>query len=364
MSDTLVFVSVVPSPYQRDVFRAIARHGRMRIRVWYLEHAADDSPWPRAKLEAWEHVLPGFTLGRRRVRSHLNWGLPQPGAGEFWIVNGAMTDVTTQRLIRRLGRGHPWCFWGEQPSAPATRLGRALRSWQYSPLREARAIVAVGSRAGDAYRALVPGVPVFNEPYRCELGPFREAARGRQLGAVPVLLFCGQMIRRKGIDVLLHAFTQLIREGIEARLLLAGREGELSALLAACPSEVRSRIEFRGFVAPVDLPVLFAAADVFVLPSRHDGWGVVVNQAIGSGLPIVCSDAVGAALDLLVPERSGLIVPAGNTPALAAALHRLVSDSALRTALSRETAAIASRLGPEHGAAFWEDLAATLAAST
>ena len=105
------------------------------------------------------------------------------------------------------------------------------------------------------------------------------------------------MIARKGVDLLLQAFARL---DARARLLLVGREADLPGWLAALPAErARAAWSTRASRPPEALPRFFARADVFVLPSRYDGWGVVVNQALGAGLPILCSDAVGAAADLV-----------------------------------------------------------------
>lgn len=358
----LVFLSVVPSPYQRDVFHALAGRARLPLQVHYLERAAPDSPWPTATLAPWENILPGITLGRGTWRSHVNWSLPSPAAGEVWVVNGAMTDVTTQRLMRRLGRRTPWCFWGELPSTPRSPARRWLQARQYAPLRRARAIVAVGERARLAYARLAPEVTVLNQPYACQLDHFATAAATRAERAEPIFLFCGQMIRRKGIDVLLAAFARLVEEKIPARLELVGREAELPALLATLPDAVRARVRFCGFQAPAELPAAFARADVFVLPSRHDGWGVVINQALGSGLPVISTDAVGAALDLVQPGSNGLIVPAGDVGALADALRQLARSPEQRRRFGAASTQAAERLSPERAADFWENLAVKLAA--
>lgn len=350
----LVFLSVVPSPYQRDVFRAIADRAQVELEVIYLENAAPDSPWPATDPAPWEKVLPGFTVGRGQWRSHFNWPVPVPRAGETWVVNGAMTDFTTQWFIRRAGRRVPWYFWGERPSLPRTAWKRWIQARQYSPLRSARAIVAVGDKARGAYARLVPGVPVFNQPYACRLEEFVRKAALRATNPEPLFLFCGQMIARKGIDLLVQAFAQLVRTGVPGRLELVGREAELPGILAAVDEAVRSRIAYRGFLPPAELPDAFGRADVFVLPSRHDGWGVVVNQALAARTAIICSDAVGAASDLIAPEINGLIVPAGDVTALAAAMRRLALSPDLRSRLETAAAATAERLTPERAALFWE----------
>lgn len=356
MNRRLVFLSVVPSPYQRDVFAALAQRGNVPLQVHYLERAAPDSPWPASDRESWENVLPGFTFGRGRWRSHVNWNLPRPRDDEMWVVNGAMTDVTTQRIMRRLDRRIPWCFWGELPSTPQSKFRRWVQARQYAPLSCASAIVAVGERARVAYSRLVPEVQVFNQPYACRLDSFSMAADSRPVNSEPVFLFCGQMIARKGIDVLLQAFEQLLASGVRARLELIGREAELPQWLAALNVEARSRVCYRGFKSPADLPSWFARSDVFVLPSRHDGWGVVINQALGARLPVICTDAVGAAHDLVHSDVNGFLVPAGNVAALAAAMRRLALSPELRASFAKAAGQAASHLSPENAAAFWEDL--------
>lgn len=355
-----IFLSVVPSPYQRDVFAAIAHRGRLDLQVHYLERSAPDSPWPSEELSPWESILPGLTLGRRQWRSHLNWRLPVPARGEVWVVNGAMTDVTTQLMLRRLGRTTPWCFWGELPSSPATAWRRWLQARQYAPLQSARAIIAVGQRAMRAYRQLAPGVRVLNQPYACGLDAFATAAAHRPANLEPVFLFCGQMIERKGIDVLLEAFDRLVREGVPARLELIGREAGLPTLLAPLGEATRRRITYRGFLAPGELPARFGSADAFVLPSRHDGWGVVINQAFGAGLPVISTDAVGAAHDLIATDVNGLLVPASDATALAGAMRRLALSADLRKSLGAAAAATAAQLTPERAAVFWEELTENL----
>ncbi|MFH1499089.1 MAG: glycosyltransferase family 4 protein [Verrucomicrobiota bacterium] len=356
--ERLVFVSVTPSPYQRDVFNAIAARGRLGLQVLYQERTPPDSPWPEAALADWESILPGFVINWRGGRSHCNHGLPEPQPGDFWVVNGSMSDLTTQLLMRRLGTATPWAFWGEVPSTPASPLRRKLQSWQYAPLADARHIAAVGERAAAAYRALVPGVPVSNRPYACDLTAFAPPAGGRGQTDGPVFLFCGQMIARKGIDLLLLAFAQTLRQQPDVRLLLVGREAELPSLLGGLPLVVRKRINYAGFQSPDALPEWFARADVFVLPSRHDGWGVVVNQALGAGLPCIVSDAVGAG-ELIDDDVNGSVVPAGDAVALARAMIVLAGDAERRGAQSAAALARAAALSPVAAAQYWETVATT-----
>src|SRR5262249_32859433 len=103
-------------------------------------------------------------------------------------------------------------------------------------------------------------------------------------------------------------------------------------------------------------------ADVFVLPSRHDGWGVVVNQALGAGLPVIASDAVGAGLDLVEDGVNGLIVPAGSAAALERAMERLALQPDLARAYGQAARRKAAEITPAAGAEKWAAVFDQLAA--
>jgi glycosyltransferase involved in cell wall biosynthesis len=337
------FFSVVPSPYQRDLFHALAQRPEIELRVFYLEAASPDSPWPKKPLASYETVLPGrwFPLGKARV--HWNWRLPDLRAFDVIVCNTLLSSLTGQWLMRAGLCGWTWFFWGELQTARGF-----LRDRMAAPLHRAAGIAAVGKVASHDYAARFPEPAHFNIPYHCALDDFIAEPR-HSFDGEPVFLFCGQMIARKGVDVLLAAFARLER----GRLLLVGREAELPALLAPLPATVRERIVYAGFQPPEELPRYFAQADVFVLPSRSDGWGVVINQALGAGLPIVCSDAVGAGHDLVEDEINGAIVRAGDVDALAAALQRFLTTPELIARWGAASREKASAWTPAAGAAKW-----------
>ena len=343
------FVAVVPSPYQRDLFAALAAQPEVDLRVFYLERAAPDSPWPAQPLAAYESYLPGFWFPLGPARVHVNGGLPDPAAYDVLVCNTLMS-LTGQWLMRSRWRAARWIFWGEKLGPRSRRHDLLTR-----PLHGAAAIAAIGSRAERDYAARFPGVRVRNIPYHCDLAPFLAEPRPARSAEVTTFLFCGQMIARKGLDDLLAAFGRLPSR---ARLLLVGREAELPARLAALPGEVRARIEYAGFQPPEALPRFFARADVFVLPSRYDGWGVVVNQALGAGLPVICSDQVGAGHDLVVEGENGGRFPAGDREALAARLGEFCADAGLAARCGQSSRAKAADWTPAGGAEKWCSLLA------
>ncbi|MGV3531269.1 MAG: glycosyltransferase family 4 protein, partial [Chthoniobacteraceae bacterium] len=340
----VAFFSVVPSPYQRDLFAALAARPEIALDVFYLERASPDSPWPEKPLAAYEHILPGFWFSLGSARCHVNWSLPDASAYDVVVLNTLMS-LTAQRLMRLDLRTKSWLFWGERLTNRA-RWHAAL----CAPLARSNGIVSIGTLALRDYQARFPSVAHFNIPYHCDLTAFQTAPRKERTDDNVTFLLCGQMIRRKGVDLVLEAFRRL---GPRAHLLLVGREGELPELLAPIPEEVRSRIHYAGFQAPDALPRFFAQADVFLLPSRHDGWGVVVNQALGAGLPILCSDAVGAAYDLIIPEENGLRFAADSIDAAAKAMQRMIAEPELIPRSGAKSRELATAWQPAEGAQKW-----------
>ena len=341
----VAFVSVLPSPYQRDLFAAIAAHPEVDLSVFYMENAAPDSPWPEKPLASYERIMPGFWFGLGKARVHMNRGLPRVADYHVTVINTLTVSITGKWLMRARLRGRKWMFFGE-------KLGPRSRKQEFltAPLKHASGIAAIGSWAERDYAARFPNVPVFNIPYHCNLQPFLDSQRTHREPGTVTFLFCGQMIARKGLDHLLAAFAKL---PVNARLLLVGREAELPQLLAALPEAVRNRVKYAGFQAPDSLPSFFAQADVFVLPSRYDGWGVVVNQAIGAGLPVICSDQVGAGYDLVTDGGNGWIFKAGDVDSLADKMARFTRELALAKTMGAASHLRAADWTPARGAERW-----------
>jgi glycosyltransferase involved in cell wall biosynthesis len=346
----IVFYSIVPSPYQRNLFYALSQHPEINLQVYYLESGCADSPWSRKALQPYEKVLPGLFLAWGLSRFHLNWHLPNLQGVDVVILNGYQ-NLTSQLLLWFYTGRVPCVFWGEKIVAASGGIKGKLQKILAQALKRCRAIVAIGSLAKQDYQHRFPHHSIFNIPYYCNLSDFQATV---QRPRDPVtILFCGQMIERKGVDLLLQAFDRLLQTGVKARLLLVGREAELPEMLRSLSPQAKQHIEYAGFHDPEYLPQFFEQADLFVLPSRYDGWGVVVNQALGAGLPIICSDAVGAAADLVEPGVNGAIVPAGDVDALYTALAKYVCDSEAIATASQASLTKAMNWTPEVGAKRW-----------
>jgi glycosyltransferase involved in cell wall biosynthesis len=229
----------------------------------------------------------------------------------------------------------PFVLWTGMWHHPTTPLHRATRPLTELIYHGASAIVAYGEHVK---RFLVDGsrvdpAKVFVAGQAVEPDRFTTVRPDR--GASPEVLFVGQFEERKGVVDLLEAFAAL--DDPTARLRLVGN-GSLEREIAERATQ-DPRIEIAGYMPQAQLPDALGRARCLVLPSittalDREPWGLVTNEAMHAGLPVIATDAVGAAAGGLVEDaRNGLIVPEGDRRALAGAIRRLTGDPAFAAQL-------------------------------
>jgi glycosyltransferase involved in cell wall biosynthesis len=245
-----------------------------------------------------------------------------------------------------------------------THLGlrrSALKSLLRRPLigayyRRFDGVLAIGSANREFYRAIgVPERRIFNMPYAVDNHRFMTGARladgeRKELRTGfgvhddrPIALYAAKFQRRKRPDDLLRAAARLNREGVIFRLVMVG-SGEMETELRALTGHLSlSNTHFAGFVNQAVLPRVYAACDLFVLPSENEPWGLAVNEAMCAGLPIVSSSEIGCVPDLVHDGRDGRTFSAGNVGGLTDALRPLLTDPELRQRMGATSRDIVSR---------------------
>lgn len=172
-----------------------------------------------------------------------------------------------------------------------------------------------GERQATLARALgYSGDKIWDGYYACDWSKFAAARAGHEIDggihANPYFLYVGRYVEVKGLDTLAEAYARY-REMVNGpwRLVCAGA-GPLAPMLQEAGSEDR------GFVQPDELGEIMRGAAAFVLPSRFEPWGVVVQEAAASGAPLLLSDAVGSGVHLLRPHLNGFTFPSGSVASL------------------------------------------------
>ena len=295
-----------PSPYQVELFNEIEAHGECALEVGYLRSRDPNRQW---KSSAIRHQSIELEDGIGRAREAMS-------RADLAVFNYYMHSNAERLIDERATSGGPWCFWGERPGFhQPVWAGRLMRKWKLSKLHAAPVpIWGIGKFAVDGYRKEFGSRRAyFNFPYFSDLQRF--ASFDREERTERVFLFSGSLIARKGVDLLARAFVRLASELENVKLRIVG-EGELRQPLAQMLGPVKSRVEFMEFKDWEELPGEYARADVLCVPSRYDGWGLVVPEGLAAGLPVIATDRMGAALEFIETGRNGWLIRAGDEQAL------------------------------------------------
>ena len=212
---------------------------------------------------------------------------------------------------------------------------------------------------GDDFPMAPMPYAVDNEFFRrraLEAAPRREELRS-ELGLKPgrpIVLYASKLQTRKRCIDLVEAWIRLAPSaGVDpaAYLLIVGDGEERASLEARVRDSGLSSIRFLGFRNQTELPRYFDLCDGFVLPSIHEPWGLIVNEAMNAGRPVIVTDQVGCQADLVHHGLNGFVYPALDVAALAGCLRQLLADPALRASMGENSLRIIA------GQSFEEDIA-------
>ena len=297
-----------PSPYQVELFDEVERVSPGALSVYYLHKDDPTRSWNKSRL-------------RHAAKFIEDEGVPGAALAHFESAGLAIFNYYAEEMAARLLRvrarsGKPWAFWGERPGYRHPVLGALRRRWVLRDLHRSRApIWGIGQWAVDAYREEFGGARAYaNIPYFSSLERF-QPREGPAFGAQATFLYSGSLIRRKGVDLLAKAFVRASEAG-PIRLRIMG-SGELEGSMRQALAPRAANVEWVGFKHWTELPAEYATARFLCVPSRYDGWGLVVAEGLAAGLPVIATDRMGAALDLVRHGKNGWIVPAGDEDALA-----------------------------------------------
>jgi len=310
-------VSPEPTPYRAPLFDRVAEH--VDLTVIYASHTVAGREWS-VPLRHRAVFLRGLRVpGMRPLIRHDYpltpgvWRALRRSQPEVVVVSGWSTFASQAAVAWCRARRIPYVLHVESHDLdPRARWRRAVKGAVATPvIRGAASVLAVGSAARDSVVARgAKEVRIFANTIDVERWIERADALARNAHDGVVVLSVGRDVPEKAFDVL---------------------------TAAAAAAGVRLDV-VTGGLSEDELAQRYVDADVFALLSRHEPWGVVVNEAAASGLPLVLSDRVGAAHDLLRDGENGYVVPAGDVDAAAQAFRKL-TDRDVRTrmgARSRE----------------------------
>jgi glycosyltransferase involved in cell wall biosynthesis len=348
-------VAAHPVQYMAPIFRRMAAEPQLDLHVAYCSmRGAEAAPDPDFQTSVkWDvPLLDGYSwteIPNKGSGKESFFGLNNPDLanlireGKFDAVLCFLGYVSASFWIaRRAAKASSTAFlFGTDAHSLASRDGKAWKVWlkkAFWPFlfRQADHVIVPSTGTVELIKGLgIPAERITLTPYSVDNAWWkaesekvnRDAVRA-QWGATPaqpVILFCAKLQPWKRPIDLLQAFAHAALP--EAILVFAGDGPQRAELeTRATRLGLRQRVKFLGFVNQSQLPALYSAADVMVLPSSYEPFAVVVNEAMCCGCPVMASEQVGAARDLVAPVRPDFVFPAGDTQALAAVLRSAFAD--------------------------------------
>jgi glycosyltransferase involved in cell wall biosynthesis len=311
-----------------------------------------DIKWDLDLLHGYRSVFLGDAARTREPDGFWSLVAPQvwnelrsPSYDVLWL-HGHNYAANLIALTAAKSAGLPVMMRGETHlGLPSGRVKSVLRRPVMGALyRLCDRVLAIGSANAAFYRAMgVPKDKIFLVPYSVDNERFVRAATldGRQRLEIrerfkvpadqPVVLYAAKLTPRKRPGDLLEAVRRVKLKTDRPFTVLMVGSGELEHQLRAfCAEHALDNVVFTGFVNQSELPALYGASDVFVLPSEHEPWGLAVNEAMCAGLPVVVSREVGCVADLVEDGVNGYTPTVGDVEGLARALQRLIENEDLR----------------------------------
>lgn len=358
----------IVSPHVVPLFAELARQPGIDLRVYFFSETDENRRWQANPAGLFQYrILPhlGVRLrGRDLFTYFINPTIvPVLLRDDFDVLISVGWDSFASQaaffLCKLLHR--PFIIWsGSTMNEPSWRRTISLPLVRMM-VRGADACIAYGTRAREYLQHLgAHPTDIFLSLNTIDIDGFAtrvERARSRTavvrqelgLGSGPVILYVGQLIERKGVATLLDAVAEIRERLASVRLLIVGYgQQEVALRQRAAELDLTEIVHFLGHVDLDSLPHYYAVADVFVLPSWEEVWGLVLNEAIAAGLPLVTTDRVGAAPDVIVPNENGYVVPAGDGHRLAQALAAILGDSELADRMSARSRELRETLRVVH----------------
>jgi len=345
----LLIISTEPAPYKTDLYNAFCEVPGLQVIVFY------------ALTEDWEsdagHDFRSFPERKYKYFSHHGkglWGQLGSAFRALKVLNQTRPNLLLICTLNRLPyvtsvliailKKIPFAIWDDHFNLGSPRIRFVFATIARYLIRRltfnhSQAILVCGQSGWDsAVQVGCPQEKLVNFPYVVDSGRLRKlSASSNSIAQLPnaiedkpIIFFSGRMIERKGLEILMRALQKLQKEKEDVFLIAEG-EGPLKKKyeMLAIELGLKDKICFVGFSQMDRHAYFLSIADIVVVPSIYDPWGIVVHEGMLMGKAVCASDAVVSAGEMIVNGINGFIFASGNWNELANMLKRLLEDQYL-----------------------------------
>jgi len=342
----VLLLNNVPAPYFNPLFDALGREDGISLTVCYVSDWNRDVAWRETELESrtshrtlvLDRMSPRMArlIGSQAAAALALIVMLIRGRPDYLVCYGYTLVPQMSALAWSLLTGLRYAVAGDANAFidNPTGIKRLIKgAWLRLIVSRAAALIVIGAanrRFWESYGAK-PG-QLFDAPFAvnneyferaaAEMRESVEALRARfGFSGKTVFLYAGRLVARKNVDLIIRAARRLNDDGIAVLIAGDGEErGRLESLAGDAPN-----IVFAGRIEPSELPACYAVSDVLVLPAAREPWGLVVNEAMASGLAVIAHRHCGSAVDL-VDDQNGYRMNEFSGEELASAMARIAGD--------------------------------------
>jgi glycosyltransferase involved in cell wall biosynthesis len=356
----VVYWNNIPSPYMVERFNALTARGNVDLEAWFSARTEPDRSW-RVAEETWNfpyHYLPCLKIGQAR------WSLPTRLARgqlpDLFVSLHSQPDFLAGWMLARQRRVRT-AFWVLPTYDSWVRRRKWKEMLKGQIFSRADAILT----SGDDGRRFVKrygaqDARIFYVPQVIDVAHFararsitageRERLREKLNLRGVTFVYVGRLWAGKGLRDLIDAFAKLQRQDIkgeETTLLLVGDGVDEDDLRSYATKKAAGQVIFAGFRDADSLPEIYGASDVFVFPTLGDPYGLVVDEAMAAGLPVISTTAAGEIRQRIRNRENGFLVKPGCADELGARMLTLAHDRDLRRRLGMAAASHVAGRTPE-----------------
>jgi glycosyltransferase involved in cell wall biosynthesis len=309
------------APYRIPLFEKLAAYPNVNLTVYFCSETHKIRKWDVSKnLNFKYEVLPGFLFQPRSIIFNINPVIVKKIKGEKFdvVIIGGCSDITSQlafftsKILQT-----PIILWSEGIEMSPSILGKLILPLTKYFVKRCDAIIVPGTMSRDFHFKLGAELKkIFIAPNTVDnkkiideiekLRPNRSELRAKQgYSNEKIILSISQIIERKGIRYLIDAFKKINQYDTNVLLLIIG-DGELKdELKNYCLRNNLSNVIFTGWVSEKEKMMYYSIANLFVLPTLSDVWGLSINEAMVCELPVITTTEAGCSQDLIVPGLNG-----------------------------------------------------------
>jgi len=365
MNRQLVILTEIIAPYRIPVFNVLARRAGLNLHVIFLAETDEAiRQWRVYKNEICfsYQVLPSWRCRAGKSCLLINrglWPALKKVSPQVIICGGYNYPASWEALLWARRHGAEFVLWSESNGQDARAGWAWVELLKAYFLRRCDRFVVPGKSAFEYLRSLgSAAASISTAPNAVDNGLFAAEAQKTRARAAEFrdklklpprfILFVGRLVPEKGVFDLLEAYAKLeSRLRSEVGLVFAGDGVSREGLAQQAKQISPGTICFPGFAQREDLAGLYGVAEALVLPTHSDPWGLVVNEAMACGLPIIVSSVAGCSADLVEDGWNGYVVPPRDSEKLSVAIDSLVRQPELKGLMSARSSERIRNYSPE-----------------